>query len=322
MSLRFRRRFKVLPGIYLNLGKNGVSTTIGPRGANINISKNGVYLNTGIPGTGISNRENLFKKNSSYQNVNPLLNEQNPLPTTDENTTSSTYEITTSEGLKGLKEHLEEARNQRQAIGSQIKDIENTLAQLQSNLSRKQKGLFALFTSKETVENLQNDVNETNESLENLKKEYEESKADINIQFDPEIQEQYKSLALSFTDLSKSNKIWDITTEIVNTEIKSSAQTLVERREVRFQLCTIDFIKTDYSAFQLQNSNGDDLYIFPGFIMILNKQFEITLIDLKDLNFTFHNQRFQEQHATLPADSKIIDNAWFKSNKEIGRAHV
>ena len=60
MALRFRQRLKVLPGIYLNLGKNGISTTIGPRGANINIGKQGVYINTGLPGTGISNRQKIF----------------------------------------------------------------------------------------------------------------------------------------------------------------------------------------------------------------------------------------------------------------------
>ncbi|WP_415183310.1 DUF4236 domain-containing protein [Phaeovulum sp.] len=40
----------------MNLGKGGISTTIGPRGTSVNIGKKGTHLNTGIPGTGLSAR--------------------------------------------------------------------------------------------------------------------------------------------------------------------------------------------------------------------------------------------------------------------------
>lgn len=54
MSFRFSKRFKIAPGITLNVGKRGISTTIGPRGASVNLGKKGVYLNSSIPGTGMS----------------------------------------------------------------------------------------------------------------------------------------------------------------------------------------------------------------------------------------------------------------------------
>src|SRR5674476_547360 len=124
MSLRFRNRLKVLPGIYLNLGKNGISTTIGPRGANINFGKNGVYLNTGIPGTGISNREKLFGGDIDKPNLNNNLpNNTDTIPPVDENKNQdSTQEIITSEGLTGLKEHLEEAKKERALLAIEVKE--------------------------------------------------------------------------------------------------------------------------------------------------------------------------------------------------------
>lgn len=321
MSLRFRNRIKILPGIYLNLGKNGISTTIGPRGANINFGKNGIYLNTGIPGTGFSNREKLFSGDTDKPDLNnDLPADNNSLQPTDKNISpSSTEEIITSEGLGGLKEHLEKSRNQRKLLASEIKDIEKILSELQLDLSKKQKGFFSLFTKKETVKNLKNDINKIAQSIEDLKKEYEESKADLNIQFAPEIQDQYKRLTVSCSELAKSNKIWDVTKESANTELKSSAKFIIERKEVKFQWCTIDFIKANYSAFQLQNSNGSDLIIFPAFIVLLNKQNEINLIDLKELRFTFHKQRFNEQIGTLPMDSKIVEYTWYKVNKDGSR---
>lgn len=62
MAWNFRKRVKVAPGVTLNFSKNGVSTTIGPKGANINISKSGVYGNAGIPGTGLYKREKISGK--------------------------------------------------------------------------------------------------------------------------------------------------------------------------------------------------------------------------------------------------------------------
>ena len=73
MSWNFRRRVKVAPGVYVNLGKNGATTSIGPRGAKITMGKHGTYINTGIPCTGIYSRKKLSSKNvrTSFQsNIN------------------------------------------------------------------------------------------------------------------------------------------------------------------------------------------------------------------------------------------------------------
>ena len=56
MALRFNKRFKIAPGVKINLSKTGVSTTVGVRGASVNIGKKGVHANAGIPGTGLSTR--------------------------------------------------------------------------------------------------------------------------------------------------------------------------------------------------------------------------------------------------------------------------
>ncbi|KAF0117711.1 MAG: hypothetical protein FD163_241 [Hyphomonadaceae bacterium] len=54
MVWRFRKSFKILPGVRLNIGKNGISTSFGGRGATLNLSKRGKTTTIGIPGTGIS----------------------------------------------------------------------------------------------------------------------------------------------------------------------------------------------------------------------------------------------------------------------------
>ena len=60
MAFRFRKSFKIAPGVRVNIGKNGVSSIgIGPRGASMSIGKKGKYVNLGIPGTGLSIRERI-----------------------------------------------------------------------------------------------------------------------------------------------------------------------------------------------------------------------------------------------------------------------
>ena len=55
MGFRFSKRFKVLPGVSLNLSKSGLSASVGPKGAKVNINSQGRVRSTvGIPGTGIS----------------------------------------------------------------------------------------------------------------------------------------------------------------------------------------------------------------------------------------------------------------------------
>ena len=55
MTLRFRKRIKVAPGVYLNIGKSGVSGSFGPRGMSVNVKPGKkVRVTAGIPGSGLS----------------------------------------------------------------------------------------------------------------------------------------------------------------------------------------------------------------------------------------------------------------------------
>lgn len=54
MGFRFRRSLTILPGIRLNFGKRGVSTSIGVRGAHVTLGKTGTRTTVGIPGSGLS----------------------------------------------------------------------------------------------------------------------------------------------------------------------------------------------------------------------------------------------------------------------------
>ena len=59
MAWNFRRRKKIAPGVYINMSKRGISTTVGPKGASMTFGPNGTYMNMSIPGTGMYNRRRI-----------------------------------------------------------------------------------------------------------------------------------------------------------------------------------------------------------------------------------------------------------------------
>ena len=61
MALRFRKSFGIMRGMRLNIGLEGISASVRRRGAPVHIGRRGVYGNLGMPGTGISQRENLTR---------------------------------------------------------------------------------------------------------------------------------------------------------------------------------------------------------------------------------------------------------------------
>lgn len=56
MGFLFRKRIRILPGIWLNLSKRGTSTSFGGKGLTVNIKDDKVRTTASIPGTGLSYR--------------------------------------------------------------------------------------------------------------------------------------------------------------------------------------------------------------------------------------------------------------------------
>jgi hypothetical protein len=53
MSLRFRRRVKLVSGVHVNLGLHGAGLSVGPHGLHVGLNRRGMYTSAGIPRTGL-----------------------------------------------------------------------------------------------------------------------------------------------------------------------------------------------------------------------------------------------------------------------------
>ena len=56
MTWRFRKRIKILPGLWINLSKGTPSWSIGGKGITANVGKRGLTSTVGLPGSGLSYR--------------------------------------------------------------------------------------------------------------------------------------------------------------------------------------------------------------------------------------------------------------------------
>lgn len=314
--MRFRKRVKVFPGFYLNFSNSGVSSTLGVKGASINFSKKGTYLNTGVPGTGLYNRQKIGgRKNSSIldnkQNI-PLIDEiiNKPKILVGEIKSAETDKLT-SASLVEIKETLEEVYTDRIELAQ---EIEQTKKEIKS--AKTLRTIACLFLIGLFIKSFKNKIIRKEEYLADLENQLNNSFVNIDFHFDKSFEGKYNSLLNSYKTLLTSEIIWDITSTVQQDKkaTRSAASTVVTRTPVKFLFDNIDIIKSTYSAFHFENKNGGDLYIYPAFVIMTTNKKEFALIDIKDVELTFIQQRFLEEEK-IPSDTKIIDKTWAKVNK-------
>jgi hypothetical protein len=71
MGFRFRKRLRIIPGLWLNLSKKGTSLSVGGRGATINVNRQGVQETLSLRGSGVSyrTRRRKFGKPGAHPNA-------------------------------------------------------------------------------------------------------------------------------------------------------------------------------------------------------------------------------------------------------------
>ncbi len=314
--MRFRKRVKVFPGFYLNFSNSGISSTVGVKGASINFSKKGTYLNTGIPRTGLYNRQKIGIGNNpsvsdSSQNT-PLADETiNKSQILVGEIKSTETDKLTSASLVELKDTLTEVYKDRIELAQEIEHTKKEIKSAKNTRTIACILLIGLF-----IKSFKKKIIEKEEYLADLENQLKNSFVNIDVHFDKSFEEKYNSLLNSYKTLLTSEIIWDITSSVQQDMkiTRSAASSVVTRTPVKFKFDNIDIIKSTYSAFHFENKNGGDLYIYPAFIIVTTDKKEFALIDIKDFQMKFSQQRFLEEEK-IPSDTKVIDKTWAKVNK-------
>ena len=305
--MKFRRKQKLFPGVHINLSKSGISTTVGIKGLNVNIGKKGTYLNTGITGTGIYDRKKIGSKNNQ-QKENSNNTDELKQEIKGEIKSKSANEVT-SKGLSSLKDTLSDVIAEKISLKKELKVLEPKVKKSNTILILSRILIIGFFIKKIKIKRDNYKL-----ELEEIKKQFKECKLNVNISLDEDIKNSYMELENSFNNLAKSKMIWDLVSKTKNNDNRSSAGNDVMRKQTTIGLKEISIIESEFKPLFFNNINGDNIYIFPTFVLIFGGSKNFGVIELKEFRVSFRSSRFIEQEK-IPKDSKIIDHTWFKTNK-------
>ena len=277
----------------------------------------GTDLNAGIPGTGISHREKVSGNNKPRPNHSeypPQHIEQNHIYSEKDIVSAEVQEIT-SQNMQGVKESILLAHSQRIELKKEILKVQSKLSLSKFKQTISYILIYGLVL-KSIRHTIKSDIEAQKQAIEDLKNELTNCYVNLEIDFDEEFGAKYKELVKSFKYLTTSTKIWDVTSASYQNTAKtrSSAGTVVDKKEVKFGFNSLPDIKFELDALYLKNANGADMYFYPNFIVMYSSQNHFGIIGLDELDFAHRAVKFTET-GTIPNDSKVIGNTWAKVNK-------
>ena len=117
----------MLPGVKLNVTRNGLSATVGAAPFSVNVGPRGVYRNINIPGTGVWDRQRIDNPSTTHTSpdfdsaatVPPAAFLPSAPPSPNEICSAST-ELLTSESLDQLRKLLTDVYHEREVLTKEI----------------------------------------------------------------------------------------------------------------------------------------------------------------------------------------------------------
>jgi len=328
MGFRFRRSVRLFPGVRLNFGLRGVSVSAGVPGMTVNIGSRRSSITVGIPGTGLSYTETLAPGRQSVRTPPPLgdLAVDPPAAPVDRNQPggalpgeirSAEVAALTSPDLEGLKNLINEAAHQKASLQPDWLEAVNARKKAWKKLRRREQLPLKLFMkqaipkARETFDEAENEATKVAEALA-------ASEIKVEVVLDDRCWAAWSRLERAHRRLSNSARFWDVTSSLVvdRFRTRSAASFEVTRTLVGLRPITDGILSGPHRGMRFENANGDDLDIFPGFLLIRQKQgTDYALVDLRDLETRSYPQQFIEAEG-VPPDARVVGHAWAKSNKD------
>jgi hypothetical protein len=328
MSWRFRKSFKMLPGVRLNLSKSGVSATIGGGPFHVNVGPRGVYGDISIPGTGIYNRQRLdipTHRDSPTPQVpaNPISPSAAPPPlfippiSPVNEIRSASTEALNSESMKQFRDLLRQASEERISIESALAFGNAELSTSKRRYIKWKNGFLLRRFFKKKFEARKDAFETAQAKVAELSEQLRLTTLAAHFDIDRAQAEPYFKMRDEFTALCECQSTWDtLSRQAVNRfATRSAADEAVTRGIVRFDLSDCDVLQWEQRVPHCPNRVGGDLYIYPGFVVYRASKQAFAVIDFHDIQLRLQLRRFIEAEK-IPTDSQVVGQAWARSNKD------
>jgi hypothetical protein len=330
MSFRFRKSFKLFPGVRLNLSKSGLSISAGIPGATLNFGTRGAAVTVGIPGSGLSYRANL-----GGQRPAPTRGDETPyrdsapsppsfVPAPDggggggappgEIRSADVAHLTTPD-LAGLKEMIRSAIAQRFDLEREFTAVADSRRAAWVRFERARK-LPLRVVMRSRLPALQREFDELNTDLAEIADAHFATEVQIDFDFDPPALEAFTRLAEAHRRLGRAARVWDVTSSVKTDrrEQRTSATSAVTRTPISLQVAGSAIIASRWPGLTIGNANGEDMQLFPGLCLVQRAHGgDYALIDLREMRVEFRSTNFIEDEA-VPRDAEVIEHTWAKVN--------
>lgn len=335
-------------GISTTIGVRGASVTVGGRyGATANLGIPGSGLSLRIPLKSAHSQnpslpaDNLHNAPAYPSNV--ITADPKPVPQMTPIQSDAVNNITTP-GLTGLHDLIISAMQQRNEAevavskaATLLGEWETYLADAQQRRSRAEQrhaklaaSLFRRFR-KGAIAAAQVEIGQLTSSAQQASDNVEKARAykeatehrrdelwvDTDLSLSGPAYAAWNRLTTAFTVLSQCEGIWDVTAyrEKRAGDERSSATKIIDRKPVQLSTSELPIIQTKYEALRWHNSNGGDLYVYPGFLIVFQDEHDFAMLDLNEVQCNFQPRRYEEWEKA-PSDSKQVGVAWRYSNRD------
>ena len=340
MGWRFRKSFRVIPGVRLNLSRSGLSASIGGAPFTVNIGPRGVMNTLSIPGTGISYRGHVGLPQPSdaepaaprpplpSSHVVPSVLYPTPsFPTAPvrpaapiEEVRSASTELLTSESLKQLKELMLMTFQEREDITRHLNLALPEKERAVKRYTSWERGFLFRRLFKKSFAKRKAECETATAKVAEFEEQLRLTTVATHVEIEKEQAEPYFRMRDGFARLCECAAIWDVKSHQATDRFheRTTATMRVNRQRVTFSLDGSDLIQWEQKVPHLRNSKGGDLFLYPGFILYRAAREAFSVIDYHDVNGKAASVSFQEEEA-VPADSKVIGQTWAKANKDGSR---
>ena len=326
MGWRFRKSFIPLPSVRLTLSPRGFSTSVRVGLLRLTVGPQGGATTERIPSTGIAYNQPLtvrsLTSHGSTTTPTPLprtLPSEPPQVTKTregEIGSAGTSELT-STGLSKYRELLTQAQMERRTLLPELQ-----LAVRDANYQEWKRAIWQqwrllqrFFPRRYAL--IQERAEEAKARREELEEQERLSRLQTQIDIPDDVRKVYSQLVDAFANMAKCNKKWDILSLVATDRVRerTTAWHTIERKPVAFDLGFCDLIESEWRVPHLENANGGDLYIYPGFVLLHIAAEAFALVDVMEVDIEAGISTFIEED-TVPTDSRVVRKAWKKANKD------
>lgn len=319
MGLRFRRSFKIVPGVRLNLSGRGASVSLGSRGLHYTIGQHGTRTTVGVPGSGVSwttyqpysRRNNSSVPDHRMGHVDEPISDEPTDPrgdatifdsaTIDQLVANSTIDIAVA-----LNEGRSRWRKYKVLLAVLAASFAFGGAMASSSLSSVPPTVAFLVVAGAVI--IFGAIAVHGRETSTVSLDYELSAKEA---------ERFKSLTSSFDALAGCSRTWRIPLERAQTDWKrnAGASTTVERKRIFLARSTLPLVRSNVDFLQLPLGK-ETVYFAPDAILVVAGG-GIAAFGYDDVEVQSRPTRFVEDEAA-PSDAALVGETWKYVNRKGG----